>query len=115
LTSFLKKIVFWSYGRSTWQYDVLCALILAFIFLTPKSWFAGEPAPPLRHQIPTTAATKTLLLTWPAGQPAASPDTAELERRARQATGRNDARVVGGAQPVRDASGTVVAYRVDIE
>jgi hypothetical protein len=35
----LKRIVFWSYGRTTWQYDVLCLLILAFVFLTPKSWF----------------------------------------------------------------------------
>ena len=24
-----KKIVFWSYGRTSWQYDILCALILA--------------------------------------------------------------------------------------
>jgi hypothetical protein len=115
VTGLLKKLLFWSYGRSTWQYDVLCALILAFIFLTPKSWFAGEPAPPLGHQNPSAAATKTLLLAWPAQAPAAPPDTAELERRARLATGRQDARLVGGVEPVRDATGTVVAYRVDIE
>ena len=34
-----KRIVLWDYPRGTWQYDVLCLLIIAFIFLTPKTWF----------------------------------------------------------------------------
>lgn len=37
--SFVKDIIQWNYGRGTWQYDVFCLLIIAFIFLTPKSWF----------------------------------------------------------------------------
>jgi hypothetical protein len=40
----LKKILFWSYDRGTWQYDVLCVLILAFIFLSPNYLFrSGKP------------------------------------------------------------------------
>lgn len=35
----LKKVLFWSYGRGTWQYDVMCVLILAFIFLSPNHLF----------------------------------------------------------------------------
>lgn len=35
----LKRIILWDYSRGTWQYDVLCLLIIAFIFLTPKTWF----------------------------------------------------------------------------
>jgi hypothetical protein len=35
----LKDIILWQYKRGTWQYDVFCLLIVAFIFLTPKSWF----------------------------------------------------------------------------
>lgn len=35
----LKKTLFWSYDRGSWQYDVMCVLILAFIFLTPNSMF----------------------------------------------------------------------------
>ncbi len=35
----LSRILFWNYPRGTWQYDVACGLILAFIFLTPKSVF----------------------------------------------------------------------------
>jgi hypothetical protein len=36
------RILFWVYERGSWQYDVLCALILAFIFLTPKTVFDGS-------------------------------------------------------------------------
>ena len=111
MATVFKRIIFWNYGRTTWQYDMLCALILAFIFLTPKSWFASEPNAPAGH--PKTPAASTLLLTWPAGQPVASPDRAEIERRARQAAGRDVH--VGAMREVRDAAGTVVAYQVDIE
>jgi hypothetical protein len=37
------RVLFWTYQRGTWQYDILCAIILAFIFLTPKSVFRGVP------------------------------------------------------------------------
>ena len=37
--------------RGTWQYDIFCLLIIAFIFLTPKAWFEKEknlqPKPPV--------------------------------------------------------------------
>lgn len=50
LLAVLKSILLWSYERGTWQYDVLCLVILAFIFLTPSSWFnrpsAGSTSPP---------------------------------------------------------------------
>ncbi|MEW6735289.1 MAG: hypothetical protein AB1489_28615 [Acidobacteriota bacterium] len=35
----IKKIIFWSYERGSWQYDVLCVLILMFIFLVPARVF----------------------------------------------------------------------------
>jgi hypothetical protein len=38
----LKRIILWDYSRGTWQYDVLCLLIIAFIFLSPKTWFDGR-------------------------------------------------------------------------
>jgi hypothetical protein len=34
---------YWSYERGSWQYDIICALILAFIFITPSSWFHDRP------------------------------------------------------------------------
>jgi hypothetical protein len=48
--SFLQKTLVWSYDRGTIPYDVLCVLILAFIFFTPRSCFqrraAAAPVPP---------------------------------------------------------------------
>lgn len=35
----MKNFIQWNYERGTWQYDVFCLLIIAFIFLTPKAWF----------------------------------------------------------------------------
>jgi len=35
----MKNIINWNYERASWQWDVLCLLILALIFLTPKEWF----------------------------------------------------------------------------
>ena len=42
ILSTLKKILFWSYDRGSWQYDVMCVLILAFIFLSPNSLFQSR-------------------------------------------------------------------------
>lgn len=39
----LSRSFFWSYERGSWQYDIICAIILAFIFLTPASWFHDRP------------------------------------------------------------------------
>ena len=35
----IKKFILWNHERGTWQYDVFCLLIIAFIFITPKTWF----------------------------------------------------------------------------
>jgi len=49
----IKNIVWWNYERASWQWDVLCLLILAFIFLTPKEWF--EKRERLTTQTPQSA------------------------------------------------------------
>ncbi|MFZ1701181.1 MAG: hypothetical protein WBO10_15025 [Pyrinomonadaceae bacterium] len=35
----MKNIINWNYERASWQWDLLCILIMCFIFLTPKEWF----------------------------------------------------------------------------
>jgi hypothetical protein len=39
----LKRLIFWDFPRATWQYDVVVALILIFIFATPRTWFHDQP------------------------------------------------------------------------
>lgn len=43
----LKKTLFWSYERGSWQYDVMCVLILAFVFLAPNSLIHPADAAPV--------------------------------------------------------------------
>jgi hypothetical protein len=60
----IKKILFWSYDRGTWQYDILCVLILAFIFFSPNALFrtskprSGGAFPSrIPTQLPSSAAS----------------------------------------------------------
>lgn len=107
--SIIKNILLWTYSRKTWQYDVLCALILAFIFLTPKSWFDLSE---LRHTQAHQSRFASILLADPQVV-SAQPDRDEVERRVRLITGRPEAQVAD-VHPRLDATGKVVALEVDI-
>ena len=39
----LARILFWSFERGTWPYDLLVAAILLFVFLAPRHWFHDQP------------------------------------------------------------------------
>ena len=41
----LKNIALWSYERGSWQYDLLCLLIVATIFLVPSRFFGDRDRP----------------------------------------------------------------------
>ena len=100
-----KKFGFWTYPRTSWQWDVLCVLILVFIFLTPKSWFENT-AYKRSHGAQTTVVIITDVV-------ANQSDKGEIERLARQAAGRGDGQVIA-VRERRDGSGKLTAYEVDI-
>src|SRR6267378_2571586 len=100
-----KKIAFWNYPRTSWQWDVLCVLILVFIFLTPKSWFANNAY----RQIPEGQMTVAVGVDVVGNQL----DRAEIERRAKGRANRPRGQV-NDVRPVLDSSGKVIAYEVDI-
>jgi len=107
--SVLRKLFFWNYARNTWQWDVLCVVILIFIFLTPKSWFENsERRGSAAHQNRTAS---TVLI---------SPelidntqDKGKVEQVVRTFTGRNDVQVVN-IRKVVDKDGKTLGYEVDI-
>ena len=39
---FILRVLFWTYPRGSWQYDLLCIIIIFFIFLSPI-WFFDQP------------------------------------------------------------------------
>ena len=47
----MKRAILWEYPRESWQYNVFVAIILLFIFLTPRSWFRDQPRAPHASQI----------------------------------------------------------------
>ncbi len=101
LSNTARKIVFWNYSRTSWQWDVLCVLILVFIFLTPKSWFENSE---FRRQRTVVISTEVV------GNQA---DRSTIERRAREVANRPDSDVTD-VRPLRDGSGKLVGYEVDI-
>jgi hypothetical protein len=100
-----KKAVFWTYPRTSWQWDVLCVLILVFIFLTPRGWFENSAYQRTHMGLAT--------VTVPVDVVGSQLDRAEIERRAKLKSGRTEA-MVNDPRPQHDASGRLVAYEVDI-
>ncbi len=101
LSNTVKKIVFWNYSRTSWQWDVLCVLILVFIFLTPKSWFENSE---FRRQ-------KTVVIS--AEVVGNQADRSAVEQHAKEALGRPESRVTA-VREIRDVTGKLVGYEVDI-
>ena len=101
LSNSAKKVVFWNYPRTSWQWDVLCVLILVFIFLTPKSWFQNSE---FRRQ-------RTLIIS--AELVGVQADRGTIERRARELAGRPEGQVKT-VTPLRDGAGKLIGYEVDI-
>ncbi|MET0752184.1 MAG: hypothetical protein ABWZ66_02375 [Pyrinomonadaceae bacterium] len=96
----LKDIILWKYERASWQWDVLCLLIIAFIFLTPKAWFEK------REKL----ATQTARLIVKARD--FSPDKIEMDRRIKELSGNPNAEVLEWHEK-KDASGETF-YEIDI-
>ncbi|MFN9741165.1 MAG: hypothetical protein ACK562_03560 [Acidobacteriota bacterium] len=41
----IRRAINWSYERGSWQYDLLCLLIIAVIFLVPSRYFGDRDRP----------------------------------------------------------------------
>ena len=108
----IKRIILWSYGRTTWQYDVLCALIVAFVFLTPKTWFEqGKLDGRGLHQNGFMAAERLFLRPEVLGP---NPDAQAVERGVQRVTGRPGLKVRSW-RALRTEDGQIAVYEVDIE
>ena len=109
LTATLKKIFFWNYARNTWQWDLLCVVILIFIFLTPKSWFsASERAGNTLHQNPVV---RTVVLSPEVIDNEA--DRGRIEQQVKSLTGRTKVEILDVRKRV-DSDGKTRSFEVDI-
>ena len=109
MLSVLRKLFFWNYERNTWQWDILCVVILIFIFLTPKSWWENsERRNAFAHQNPTSS----IILVGPEVIENVE-DKGQLQQRLRSLTGRNDLQVIN-VRKVVGSDGKTRGYEVDI-
>ena len=110
----MRPAVVWSYRRGSWQYDLILAGILVFIFLAPRYInFGDQPRPPAVQQIESLSDEGTLLF-WV--DPAVIDETPadevpeRLRSLLRQRTGRT--LQVIDTKPTTDAEGEIRAYLV---
>src|SRR5438067_11949536 len=90
VSNITRKIVFWNYPRTSWQWDVLCVLILVFIFLTPKSWFdASKQRLELAH--PSSSQTIAISSQGVANEG----DIENIQRKIKEVTAREEVSVIG--------------------
>lgn len=98
--NFLKAVILWRYERASPQWDVLCLLCMAFIFLTPKAWFEKRE----------NLATQTARLIVKAED--FSPDAPELNKRVKDLSGNPNAEIVQWREK-KNARGETI-YEIDI-
>jgi hypothetical protein len=97
--------IWWTYERGSLRYDIMVALILAFIFFTPRYVFRDQPHGNVEMTQPGVYRIDVEALA-----PQGTDLDATVSRVLREQTGR-DVRVER-LEPMKDAAGTLLAYRV---
>lgn len=100
MTGSITKFIQWQHERGTWQYDIFCLLIIAFIFLTPKTWFEKKER----------LATQTARLIVKAQD--FSLEKNEMQKRVRELSGNDNAEVLDWREKT-NAAGEVF-YEIEI-
>lgn len=104
--------MFWDYPRAGWQYDVMVAVIVAFVFLTPREWFRDQPRASSVTMIPSAEPGKTVFWIEP-DQLADVPEAQRAERAGnllRARTGKHYR--VQRVEPIVDAEQDVKGFMV---
>lgn len=121
------RVVFWSYERGTWQYDIAVAAIVLFVLFSPRFvHFNDQPAvgpPPSQALIELRAVAPGQIATYRVdARLLASPiRTPELEHDLHAAVQKNVQDLQQGRfeilriEPIRGDNGTVAYYDVSIK
>jgi hypothetical protein len=111
----VRAAIFWSYRRGSWQYDLIVAGILAFIFLAPQFINFGDQArPPAVQQIESLSDEAGTLLFWVDPSVIDETPAEQVPERLRTLLRQRTGRVlqVIDTKPTTDAEGEIRAYLV---
>jgi len=101
----IQGFILWTHQRGSLRYDIMCALILAFIFFTPREVFRDQP--PANVEM---VAQGVYRVDVQALVPASEELDPLIARLLRDHEG-HEVRIEH-KEPVRDAGGALLAYKV---
>ena len=106
----MKKYLLWSFERGSRAYDVICIVILAFIFLTPPSVFHDRP------KLPSLTSDEAVCQSSDDdGQPVCVVKVKTEQEVDRLKALLGDGVSISRTEPVYDATGQLVAYSIWIQ
>ena len=109
----LKRFILWDYPRGSPPYDVIVALILAFVFLTPRGWFRDQPRLPNASSIAMLPSEGGSSMFWVDAEFLAkipeSQRVARLSETLRQLRGSKSLNVTR-VEPILDSEGDLRGY-----
>ncbi|PYS53612.1 MAG: hypothetical protein DMG13_11870 [Acidobacteria bacterium] len=115
----MKRFLLWSFERGSKQYDVICAAILAFIFLTPPSVFHDRPDSEPSPAGPIIRATSddghTVFTVKVEPSVLSTPKATEQVAVDRLKAWLGAPVTVSHTEPVYDGTGALVAYSIWID
>jgi hypothetical protein len=104
----IKRFIFWDFKRGSWQYDIVVVAILAFLFLTPRSWFKDQPR---ENQIEMLSANPGVYLLDPRLL-SDVPETNRVEKASELLKAKYGKRPpIAKVEPVVDAEHEIIGYR----
>jgi hypothetical protein len=111
----MKRLLLWTFERGSFQWDILCLGILAFLFLIPRDSFQDVPEfmnLPSSGSLRITDKDGTTIFTSKLDKPRFF-DTGETRDLARQMLERSQGTPVRGRiQPIRDWTGRLIGYAI---
>jgi hypothetical protein len=113
----MKRHLLWTFDRGSFQWDILCLIILAFLFLIPRNIF--QDVPEFMKVSATETVRKTVdrngnaIFTTKLEEPCIF-DTANTRSKAVSTLGRELGEPVtySRIQPIRDWTGRLIAYAI---
>ncbi len=108
----LRRLILWDYPRGVWQYDIICALILLFIFASPTRWFNDQPRIPNAAQITSLPAQPGESAFWiDTGLVTSIPEEKRLDELGKILTARTRKQhVMTRIEPIYDADKELKGY-----
>ena len=107
----MKKYLLWSFERGSRPYDVICLVILAFIFISPRTAFDDRPS-----SIRATSDEAIHQTNDDDGQPVFVVQVkTEQDAVDRLKASLGEAVTIARTEPVYDARGQLVAYSIWIQ